>query len=250
MVRLIAARELRLMFISPLAWTILAVVQFLVAYVFLSRLEVFMQHQARIAALETAPGVTDLVIAPTLGIAGFIMLLVAPIVTMRAVSEDRRSGTLTLLLASPASLGEIVLGKFLGLIGFFAIMLLMIGAMPLSLAAGAAIDVPQLLSGMLGLLLMLASFAAIGLYLSSLTAMPAVAAVSTFGALLALWMLETAGNAGAAQTTVLNYLSVLHHLEPLLQGLLSTADLVYFILLTGVFLTLSVWRLDADRRFR
>jgi len=246
----IAGRELRLLFVSPLAWVVLAVVHFLLAYIFLTRLDLFMQHQARIAALENAPGITQTVIAPMLGSAGFIMLLVVPMLTMRTFSEERRSGSLILLLASPATLTEVVLGKYLGLLGFFSVMLALTAAMPLSLALGANIDMGQFLTCILALMLVLSTISAIGMFLSSLTEHPPVAAISTFGVLLTLWIIDWASTATEEAGTVLGYLSLMRHFEPLLLGLVNSVDLAYFALVTGLFLALTIWRLDTDRLYR
>jgi ABC-2 type transport system permease protein len=249
MIGTIAARELRLLFASPLAWSILAVVQALMAYVFLTRVELFMQYQPRIAALEVAPGVTDLVIAPMLGSAGMIMLLVVPLLTMGSIAGERRAQSFALLLSSPVSLTAVVLGKFLSLLVFSAVLTALIAVMALSLLAGAALDPGQLAGGLLALLLLLATSCAIGLFISSATSQPAVAAVATFGVLLGLWIIDWAGATDAASsgTTLIGYLSMTRHYEPLLRGMLSSVDLGYFALMTTVFLTLTVWRLDAER---
>ena len=141
---------------------------------------------------------------------------------------------------------EITLGKYLGLFGFFMLMLLLVALMPLALLLGGPLDFGQLGAGFLGLGLLIAAFVAIGLFLSVLTDHPTVAGVSTFGALLLLWIVDWAGESGEA-SGVLRYLSLLSHYEPLLKGIFDSADLVYYALLTALFLILTVWRLDAER---
>lgn len=246
MVFTIAGRELRSLFLSPLAWAILAVVSAICAWFFLSYLDFFLQIQPRLAALPGAPGAADIVIAPLYGTAATVLLLVVPLLTMRLISEERRAQTLPLLLSAPVSMTEIVLGKFLGVLGFVLVLLLIIATMPLSLLAGGDIDLGLWAAGALGLLLLLASFCSIGLYLSTLTAQPVVAAVSTFGLLLLLWMLNLA-NSGGGDGGLLGYLSLMSHFQPLLRGIFSSTDVVYYLLLTGTFLVLSIRRLDADR---
>ena len=247
MIFTIAARELRSLFLSPLAWSVLAVVQFILAYLFLAQVDNFMTLQPQLTGLEGAPGVTDLIVAPLLGDAAIVLLLVTPLITMRILSEERRNGTLSLLFSAPVSMTEIVLGKYLGLLGFFLILLAMLVAMPLSLLAGTPLDLGKLAAGVLGLGLLLAAFCAAGLYLSSLTEQPTVAAISTFGLLLLLWIIDWAGTGGAEVSGVLHYLSLLRHYEPLLRGLVSSTDLLYYLLLIIAFLGLSIRRLDADR---
>jgi len=180
--------------------------------------------------------------------AGMVMLLAAPLVTMRLVSEERRSGTLSLLLSAPISMTDIVLGKFLGVMTFFGIVVLVIMLTPLSLLAGGTLDYGLLASGFLGLLLLVASFAAAGLFMSTLTEHPAVAAVSTFGLLLLLWNLDWAGT-GAAEgvRSLFSYLAVTSHFNALLQGVVDSADLIYSLLLVVTFLVLAIQRLDAMR---
>ena len=167
----------------------------------------------------------------------------------RLVSEERRAQTLSLLFSAPLSMSEIVLGKFLGVMGFLTIMVLMIVLMPLSLLSGGSLDLGMLFSGVLGLLLLLASFAALGLFMSTLTEQPTIAAVSSFGVLLLLWIIDWAGgNESAGQASELfAYLSLLRHFESLLKGVFDSADLIYYLLFVTLFLVLSIRRLDADR---
>jgi len=242
----IAARELRSLFLSPLAWAILAVVSGICAWFFLAYLDFFLQMQPRLAALPGGPGAADMVIAPLFSTAATVLLLVMPLLTMRLISEERRAQTLSLLLSAPVSMSEIVLGKFLGVLGFVLVLLLIIAAMPLSLLAGGGIDLGLWAAGVLGLLLLLASFCSIGLYLSTLTAQPVVAAVSTFGLLLLLWIINLT-SASANGGGLLDYLSLMSHFQPLLRGIFSSSDIVYYLLLIGTFLVLSIRRLDADR---
>ena len=245
----IAGRELRSLFISPLAWSILAVVQLILGYMFLTQLDMFMALQSRLLGIEGAPGITEIIVAPLLGNAAVVLLLVVPMLTMRLVSEERRAQTLSLLFSAPLSMGEIVLGKFLGVMGFLLITVLMIVLMPLSLLAGGSLDLGMLFAGVLGLVLLLASFAALGLFMSTLTVQPTIAAVSSFGVLLLLWIIDWAGgNASAGQASELfTYLSLLRHFESLLKGVFDSADVIYYLLFVTLFLVMSIRRLDADR---
>ena len=83
--------------------------------------------------------------------------------------------------------------------------------------------------------------------MSSLTEQPTVAAITTFGLLLLLWIIDWAGSSGAPASGLLAYLSVLHHYESLLKGLFSSVDVIYYLLITILFLGFSIRRLDADR---
>jgi ABC-2 type transport system permease protein len=245
----IAARELRTMFLSPLAWSILAVVQFILAWLFLSQLDQYVRLQAQIALMQSPPGLAEVIVAPLFGSAAIVMLLVVPLVTMRLVSDERRARTLPLLFSAPVSMTEIILGKYLGVMAFLSIMLGLIALMPLSLLLGGSLDLGQFAAGLLGLFLMLAAFAALGLYISTLTAQPTVAAVASFGALLLLWVINLTGNAvdDTGSRGLFAWLSLQQHYEALLHGIFDSSDLVYYLLFIAVFLIFSVRRLDADR---
>ncbi|HQU15748.1 MAG: ABC transporter permease [Chromatiales bacterium 21-64-14] len=247
MILTLARRELRSMFLSPLAWAILAVVMFLLAWLFLAQIEYFQVIQPRLASIPNAPGVTDLVVVPILGDAAFILMLVAPLLTMRLISDERRNRTLPLLYSAPMSMTDIVLGKYLGLLLFFAILLALIALMPLSLLLGSGLDYGTLAAGFLGLALLLAAFGAAGLFMSSLTSQPTVAAISTFGLLLLLWVVDWAGNSRPGMSGAFAYLSLQRHYESLLKGNFNTQDVVYYLLFITTFLVLSIRRLDAER---
>ena len=247
MIGTIAAREFKALFLSPMAWSILAVVQLIIAYLFLAQLDTYMQLAPRLAGIAGAPGVTDLVVAPVFGNAAVILLLIAPLITMRVLSEERRARTLSLLLSAPVSMTEIVIGKYLGVITFFLVLLVMLALMPLALLAGTDLDLGKLASGLLGLSLLLGAFAAAGLFMSSLTEQPTVAAVSSFGLLLLLWIVDWAGSSGTEGSGVLAYLSMLRHFESLLKGIFDSTDVVYYVLFIFTFLVLTIQRMDRDR---
>jgi len=246
MILTIAKREFRSMFLSPLAWVILAVIQIILAWSFLTTVDYFFNIQSDLTTLTNAPGVTDLVATPLLEVASIILLMIMPLLTMRLISEEKRNKTISLLLSAPVSISEIVIGKYLGLLFFISTILLLIIAMPLSLSIGTELDFIKLLSGALGLFLMLAAFSAAGLYMSSLTDNPIIAAMSTFGLLLFLWLLNnnTGGDGGA---NVLNYLSLHTHFAPLLRGILNTSDIAYFLLFIVGFIVLTVRQLETQR---
>ena len=246
MIFTLARRELRSLFLSPLAWAILAIVQFIMAYLFLSQLQEFILIQPKLATIENAPGVTDLVATPLFEVASIILLMVMPLLTMRLISEEKRNRTISLLLSSPVSISEIIIGKYLGLLFFISTILLLITLMPLSLSIGTELDLTKLFSGALGLFLILAAFSAAGLYMSSLTDNPMIAAISTFGLLLFLWLLNnsTASDGGA---NVLAYLSLHTHFAPLLRGILNTRDIAYFLLFIAGFIVLAIRQLETQR---
>lgn len=245
MIFTIARQELRRLFLSPLAWTILAVVQFILAYMFLSHVDYYANVQSQLLGMDGGYGVTETVVAPLFANAAIVLLLVAPLTSMRLITEERRNKTLALLVSAPLSMTEIVLGKYLGLVFFLLIQVALIALMPLSLLAGGGLDFGMFAAGLLGLTLLLAGFAAVGLFMSTLTQHQTVAAVGTFGVLLLFWILDWAGQ--GAGGGVLAYLSLLNHYEPFLKGVFDTRDAVFHLLFIVTFLALSVRRLDMDR---
>ena len=240
----IATHELRRLFKSPLAWVILAVVEFLLAILFLVLLSQFMSPEPWMAGR----GVTEIVVAGLFQVSGIVLLLITPFITMRIFSEERRSGTIKLLLSSPVTITELVLGKYLGTLGFLIIQLALIALMPLSLLLGTTVDILQLAAGVLGLFLLMASFAAIGLFISTLTSQTSIAAVSTFGVLFMLWIINLASTSGNdIFRAVFSYLSLLKHYDNLLNGLFNSVDVIYYLIICTTFIILSIWRLDSER---
>jgi len=240
----IAGKELRRLFASPLAWVLLAFLQVVLAWVFLGRLDEYLVAQPQIAMMPTAPGVTEYVVIHAFGWVLFLLLILIPLLSMRLIAEERRNHTLPFLISAPVSATQIVLGKFLGLLAFLALAVGLPVLMAASLYAGGRLDLGLLGGNVLGLLLLCSTFTAVGLYLSSLTAHPLVAGVGTFAVLLGLWLIS-------AFTTnpdsVLNMISLIKHYESFARGTLALGDLVYYLVLTALFLLLSIRRLDADR---
>ncbi len=247
MIHVIATHEFKRMMLSPLAWVILALVQFLTALQFLNSLEDYMLNQPRLVGMENAPGVSDWVVAPLFADVAFMLLMVIPIITMRSLSAEHRDKTISLLMTSPVSMTEIVLGKYLGTLYFLFVMVGMICIMPLSLMLGTDLDTGKLFTGALGLLLMLSAFAAAGIFISSMTNSPAVSAVASFFLLFALWLMFWINSGGQQLSEIVEYVSLLNHFVPLLRGSITTNDVAYFILFATTFLVFAIRRLDAQR---
>lgn len=244
----LARYELYRLFLSPLAWIILALSQLILAYLFLTHIDYFVQIQAKISAIPGAPGVTELVAIPLLSNAATIFLLITPLITMRLIAEERRNDSWPLLISAPLSIHQIVLGKYLATFGFFLVLLTLLMLMPLSLLMGSAIDLYMLAASFLGLVLLLASFTAIGLFLSSLTKQPAIAAITTFTSLFLLWIIDWAGNSQISeQDSLFSWLSLLRHFEPMLQGEIHSSDISYYLIIIVTFLLLTIRHLDSER---
>ncbi|GDX60031.1 hypothetical protein LBMAG31_09070 [Nitrosomonadaceae bacterium] len=244
MIFTIAFKELKALFASSLAWTLLALVQLVLGWVFMGRLDAFLEVQSQLVQIANPPGVTEIIVAPIFAMAAAVLLMATPLLTMRLIAEERRNHTMTLLTSAPISMTDIVLGKFLGLMIFFCGVIFLVMVLSLSLLMGGTLDIGLLLSNVVGLLLICACFAALGLYISSLTAQPAVAAAGTLGILLGLWVMDIAADDGGS---IMRTLSLLKHYESFNRGLIDTFDLAYFSLFILTFLVLAIRRLDGER---
>ncbi len=249
----IAKKEIRAYFHSPIAYVVIAVFLFLSGFFFYNSV-VWFSQQAMAAAENPyyyqQLNINQMVFGPLFHNLSIILLLVMPLLTMRLLAEEKKTGTEELLFTSPLSVTQIVLGKFLGALFVLAVMLLLTG---IPVALTFAYGNPQLapvLIGYLGLFLLGAAFIAVGLFYSSLTENQIVAAVLAFGTLLLFLILNWAAySAGGVWRGVLNYLSFFQHFDGLTQGMIDTQDLVYYLSFAffGLFLTHSVIQ---SRRWR
>lgn len=238
MILTIGLRELKSLFLSPLAWVILATLQIIFALVFTGGVLTYLAN-------PDPAGVTVAIVTPLFAWASVLLLFVIPLLTMRLISEERRNKTLVLLLTAPVTMTEIILGKYLGVLLFLLVVILLIVAMVLSLSFGTTLDFGLLGAQIVGLILLLASFASVGLYMSTRSESPAVAAILTFGMLIFLWLTEFLRS--FVNPELLSYLSVINHYTSLLEGKFDTADVMYYLLFTTLFVVLSIRHLDTKR---
>ena len=244
MIATIIEKELRLLFSSPLAWVLLTLMQLVLTWIFLGHLDAFLEIQTQLMQLANPPGATEIIVAPTFAMAAIILLMITPLLTMRLIAEERRNNTMTLLISAPISMTDIVLGKFLGLMVFFAVMIALLTGTSALLLMGGTLDFGLLLSNVLGLLLVAACFVSLGLYISSLTAHPTIAAIGALGVLLGLWVIDIV--ASDMDSYARNF-SLLKHFEHFNRGLIDSFSIAYFALFIVTFLVLTIRRLDGER---
>lgn len=244
MIRLIALRELRSLFSMPSTWFVFAALQFILAWFFLARLDAFLQVQPQLAQLANPPGVTSIVAAPMFDTVALFLMMLVPVFTMRLIAEERRNQTFALLLSAPLSGWHIVLGKFLSLMIFLAVLMAGVPLMLCTLMLGTNIDQGLMLSNLLGLVLLASSYVALGLYVSALTAQPIFAAIGTLAVLLGLWIADAGAS---AQDSPWHLVSPLHHFQNFNSGLLDSGDAAFFVLFAAVFLILTMKRLHNNR---
>ena len=246
MLFVIARKELKSLLISPFAWLLPGMMLAVAAWVFFGRLDAYLHVQPQLQQIANAPGFTEIIVTPVFATTAIMLLMIIPLLTMRLLAEERKSNTLVLLVSAPVSISEIVLGKFLGIMAYLCAIVLCIAMLTVTLLAGGTPDFGLIFCGVLGLLLVVCCFVALGLYISSLTAQPVLAALGTLGALLCFWVLELAGG----DEGWLQYLSILKHFEQFNSGLLDSFSVVYLILLTLFFIVLTIRRLDGERLYQ
>lgn len=253
MIFTIAHKELKALFSSPLAWVVLCVVQIIIAYAFLRRLDDFLQLQPQLAGLASPPGATELVAAPVFGTVAALLLFAVPVLAMRLIAEERRNQTMVLLMSAPVSMTEIVLGKFLGLAAFLLVIVALAALMPLSIAGATRLDYGLLAGLAAGLALLAAGFAAVSLYASCMTVHPVAAAIGAFAALLGMLLAgEVAGDSLRARgwgvvASLAQVLAPIRNFEPFGKGMLDTYAIACSVLLIALFLLLVIRQLDAQR---
>jgi ABC-2 type transport system permease protein len=249
----IAKKELRTYFTSPIAYVVMTVFLVLVGFFFYSLLWWFNAQSMQAAqnpAYAQQMNINQMVFGPLFNNMSIILLLMLPLLTMRLFAEEKKLGTEELLMTSPISVAQVIAGKFLASLLVLAAMLALTGLLAVFPFLYGNPELLPVLNGYLGLLLMGAAFLAIGIFFSSLTENQIVAAILTFGALLLFWILNWAsGSAAGFWKDVLNYVSFFQHFDNATQGILDTTDLIYYASFAffGLFLTHSVIQ---SRRWR
>ena len=244
-------KEMRLYFTSPVAWVVLTIFLLIAGYFFYSIFAFFTQASIQ-SAMNPQMGrdlnVTDSVMRPLFSNISVILLLLMPLVTMRLFAEERRAGTIELLLTYPVRDGAVLTGKYLAALGLYAIMIGLTLLYPAIVVYFARLEWGPVFTGYLGLLLMGATFIAVGVFASSLTENQIVAAITTFGALLIFWILGwSADYAGGTAGRVLQFLSILEHNDSFSKGVLDTKDVLYYLNFTVLALFLTLRSLEARR---
>ena len=242
-------KEMRLYFTSPVAWVVFTIFLLIAGYFFYSIFAFFtlasMQSMMN-PQMGRDLNVTDSVMRPLFSNVSVILLLLLPLVTMRLFAEERRAGTIELLLTYPVRDGAVLAGKYLAALALYAIMIALTLLYPLIVVYFARLEWGPIFTGYLGLLLMGATFIAVGVFASSLTENQIVAAITTFGALLIFWILGwSADYAGGTAGKVLQFLSILEHNDSFSKGVLDTKDVLYYLNFTLLALFLTLRSLEA-----
>lgn len=245
---LIARKDLRSYFTSPIAYIIVAIFLLLVGWMFVNLFSFFMQSSSQFAALNYGqkPTLSENVLRPLFGNVNVILLFIAPFITMRLLAEERKDHTVELLMTAPVRPWQIVLGKFLAGLGLLTVIVAGTLVYPLILQIVGMPDWGVVVGCYAGLLLICATYVAIGLFWSSRTENQVVAAVLTFGTLLFFWLISWASHrAGPVWSDVLNHLSLIGHYQNFALGVLDTTDVVFYLTFTGFALFCTNLSVDA-----
>lgn len=243
----VVRRELRSYFASPIAYVAMTMFVVISGF-FFSNMTVYYVRQATLADQQIAAigqshyqlDVPTTVLSEFFKNEAFILLLVIPLLTMGLVTDERRKGTLELLLTSPLRPIELTLGKFLGALSLFGIMLLPTLPFYYFLAQGGAWEPGVVFAGYLGLLLVAAASIALGLFISSLCENVLVSAFATYGVLIALNFVDTSASlARSIWVDFIQYLSFFQHHVEFSRGVIALRDIAYFasFVVLGLFLT-------------
>lgn len=246
-------KEMRIYFTTPLAYAILFVFVLVTGFFFY----VYFSGFARVSMqammnpqFARDVNITEWVMRPlfTSFISIILFLSLVPMITMRLFAEERRSGTIELLLTYPVRDGGVLAAKFLAALALYGVMLLFTLVYPAIMRYFTPLELGPLLTVYLGLVLMGATFLSIGLFFSSVTENQIVSAVATFATLLLLWSLGFAADSvGGVTGRILQHLSVVERFDSFSKGLLDTRDVIYFVNVTALALFLTLRTLEARR---
>jgi ABC-2 type transport system permease protein len=244
----IAQKELRSYFASPIAYVIIGLFALLFGYFFYAYLNFFVMQSQQMMMGGGTPNINQQMIRMVLLNSAVIILFIMPMITMRTYAEEKRSGTIELLLTSPVTDVQIILGKFLGAMGLYAAMLAVTLLYMAILFVYGNPEWKPVATGYLGLLLMGGCFISVGLLISSLTKNQIVAGIVTFAVFLMLWVINWIGE-NASQTTreIVNYLSITEHFDDFARGVIDTKHLVYYLSFITFGLFLTVKSVDSER---
>jgi ABC-2 type transport system permease protein len=232
----IFVKEMKSYFSSPIAYVVLIVFSLLTGFFFTAYFNWATRYggEASMRAIFHNISIT--------------MIFVSPLITMRLFAEEKRMGTIELLMTSPVTDTEVVIGKFLASLALFALMLVSTILCPVFLMTYAKPDIDPMLVGYLGLFLLGASFLSLGIFASSLTSNQIVAALISFVLLLGLWTIGWMSSAvGSMMSKVFSFISLVEHFEDFSKGVIDTKHVFYYLSFTCFSLFLAVKMVQSSR---
>jgi ABC-2 type transport system permease protein len=247
----IAGKELRAYFTSPIAYIVIGFFALLYGFFFVAIMRYFVSQSMQSGLLgggAQAMNVNQQLIRPLLQNFLVVNLFLLPMVTMRTYSEEKRSGTIELLLTSPVTDFEIVMGKFIGAMGLYAAMLAVTLPHIGMLYIFGRPEWKPILTSYVGLLLFGGCFVAVGLFISSLSKNQIVAGSVTFVIFLLLWVINWIGSfTGPTGDKLTSYLSIVDHFDDFSKGVIDTTHVIYYLSVITFGLFLTAKSVDTER---
>lgn len=245
----IAKAELQVFFYSPIAWIIMVIFTFQAGLIFTDGFDSFMFGKNAGAPLYD---LTSALFASMRGLFSMIqgsLYLYIPLLTMGVMSRELSSGSIKLLYSSPISNYQIIFGKYLALVIYAMVIVCLLGVFSLfSLGVVKDVDWPLMLSGLLGLFLLTCAYSAIGLFMSSLTSYTVVAAMGTLAILSLLSYVKNMWQDIAFVRDITYWLAISGRSDTFVAGLITTEDLLYFLMVASLFLSFTIIRMQSSRR--
>ena len=251
------SKEMRSYFVSPVAYVIAGVFLFLSGYLFRNILMQFNmlclqlgQRAQQMGGQMPALNLNEMVVVQFFAVMDFIWLLIVPMLTMRLYAEEKKTGTIELLMTSPISSVEVLLGKFFACFSLYSIIVSLTMVYFVILEAYGSPDWGPIFSGYLGYLFLGATFISVGILASALTENQIVAVLLSFGILLLFWLIDlSASFAGPTAAKILQYMSFIEHLEDFQRGVIDSKDVVFYLSFSFFCLFLTT-RVVESRRWR
>jgi ABC-2 type transport system permease protein len=247
----IAGKEVRSYFASPIAYIVIGVFALLYGYFYIVMLSYFVRQSMQLGQFGPQGGqpmnVNQQMLRPLMQNVTILILFMLPAITMRTYSEEKRSGTIELLLTSPITDFQIVMGKFLGALALYAVM---IGVTLIHVAILFVYGRPEwkpILTTYVGLLLLGGCFISVGMFISTLTKNQVVSFMATFGVFLFLWIITWIGSVMPSAEGLTTYLSIIDHFEDFNKGIVDTTHLIYYISFITFGLFLTAKSVDSER---
>lgn len=245
----IAGKELRAYFASPIAYVVIGFFSLIFGYFFYTLLWYFDRQ-----SMQMAPGsgmsmnINQMLIGPVFMNVAVMALFMLPMITMRTYAEEKRAGTMELLLTAPLTDWQIILGKFAGAMGFYLAMLAVTVIHVGLLFVFGSPEWKPIVTVYLGMTLMGGCFVALGLFVSSLTKSQMVAGAATWAVFLLLWVINWIGQSlGPTGQAVVQHLSITDHLDDFARGIIDTKHLVYYVSFIAFGLFLTAKSVDSER---
>lgn len=233
----ILVKELYTYFVSPVAYFVLFVFVGIIGFLFSTSLIL-----GGINRMETTEVLNVLFLNMSV-----TLLFFAPAMTMKLFAEERRTGTIELLMTSPVRDVEVVMGKYLASLTLLFMMLTLTLPFPIITSFYGKVDVGPVISGYVGLILLGASFLSIGMLVSSMCKNQIVAALTSFGILLLLWIIGFIARGKGTIGEVLKYLSLVEHFEDFARGIIGLKHVIYYLSVTAVFLFATIRSVESAK---